>query len=113
MNIFIDSNIIIDVVDSRKEFKEISKQVMEVCYAEHNGFVSANTLTNIFYYANKKVGADKAKQVIIDIVSTYDIISVLESVLERDCMKALRLPMPDFEDALVVICAERHTRITL
>jgi len=103
MRIVIDNNIIIDALLERKPFFDLSAQVMTACADANKGYVTANSLTDIFYILKKSIGAARAKLAIRKLMELF----VTISINEEDCTNALSLPMNDFEDALVAICAKK------
>ena len=104
MNVLIDTNIILDDILDRApnagNAREISRLAIDglIC-----GYLTANTLTDIFYIVSKNRNEAVARKVIKNLLL---IISVV-SVDGEDCKKAIDLPMKDFEDALIAVCAER------
>jgi predicted nucleic acid-binding protein len=103
MRIVIDNNIILDALLERKPYFDLSAQVMTACADANKGYVTANSLTDIFYVLKKSIGAAGAKSAIRQLMELLETISINE----EDCINALSLPMDDFEDALVAICARK------
>jgi predicted nucleic acid-binding protein len=103
MTIVIDNNVVLDALLERKLFFENSAEVLTACVREHRGSLTANSLTDIFYALSKSAGAAKAKQTIRKLMELFEIIPIDEV----DCINALELPMNDFEDALIAVCAEK------
>ena len=103
MIIVFDSNVVLDALLEREPFYKDSAQVLTTCVGEHVGYLTANSLTDIFYVISKFIGVVKAKQAVRKLIELFEIISINEA----DCINALELPMDDFEDALLVSCAEK------
>lgn len=103
MRIAIDNNVILDVLLERKPFFKEAQQVMIACADDNRGYLTANSLTDIFYVLRKFIGTTQAKSAIRQLVDLFMIISVDDS----DCLNALSLPIDDFEDALMVVCAKK------
>lgn len=102
--IVLDNNVLIDWIADRHPFVEQSGAVLElVASGEIEGAISANSLTDIFYVLRKYHTAEKAKDLIWNLMNLLTVVSVDGN----DCMKALELPMDDFEDAVVAVCAEK------
>lgn len=104
MRILIDTNVIIDALQSRKGFLEDAGWLMFKS-DKYDGYITANSVTDIFYiqtryYHNKA----KAKQDITDLVKMYGILDITAI----DCRNALRSDIPDFEDAILVESATRE-----
>ncbi|MDR2605750.1 MAG: PIN domain-containing protein [Oscillospiraceae bacterium] len=104
MNVVIDTNIAIDLLKPNPDFEENAKAIFRLMGEHHiTGHMCANSLTDIFYVLQKVIGGAGAKQTIMDLITAVNIIDLTAA----DCLKALKLPNPDFEDALVEICAEK------
>ena len=100
----IDTNVILDDILSRgvnaEPAKKISSLVVEGLV---DGYLTANCLTDIFYIVSKNRDESVARKTIKNLLLLFMVVSVDGD----DCQKALDLPMGDFEDALVVACAEK------
>jgi len=104
MRIVIDNNVIIDALKPNPGFEADAQEILRLASAKAiDGFVSANSLTDIFYVIRKDRGADTAKMMIQKLVLMLDIIGIEPA----DCLAALEKPMNDFEDAVVDVCAQK------
>ena len=101
MIIVIDNNVLLDALLERNPFYADAANFLIDCINNHTGFVTANSLTDIFYVLTKIIGAQKTKRSIQKLIGLFDIIPIGVT----DCINALELPMDDFENALLVICA--------
>ena len=63
-------------------------------------YVTANSITDIYYLAKKRIGNTAAIVAINTIILTHNIISIDK----EDCVNALHSTITDFEDALIVAC---------
>jgi predicted nucleic acid-binding protein len=70
--------------------------------AEVSAFVSATTLTDIYYVARKQMGKGPALQVIGVCLSIFEICAVDGAIL----VEAYNLPGSDFEDNVQIACAQ-------
>jgi len=102
MKIVLDNNVVLDALLSREPFKAESERVMTACVESNVGCLTADSLTNIFYFIRKAVGSAMAKNALKVLTDNFEIISVTK----KDCMYALSMDVADFEDALVAACAE-------
>ena len=100
MNIVIDNNIVLDALLDRDPFCEAAKSIMTACADTHTGCLSVNSLTDIFYVLRKLIDAASAKSAIMKLIGLLKIIPIDD----EDCVKALSLPIDDFEDALLLVC---------
>jgi len=102
--ILIDTNIIIDYLADRTPFAADSERVIEMCIDEYaEGALSASAVTDIYYIMRKVTGREKALIKIRPLLEILDVVSVGKS----EILKAMELDIPDFEDALAAVCAER------
>ncbi len=104
MKIMCDTNVILDVLLEREPFVEDSYKVLKLC-EEHKiyGFVSASSVTDIFYlvrkYTHSTELAYKAVGKLLEIVKVC-------SVTNNDILIAFHKKAKDFEDCLVATCAK-------
>ena len=104
MNIMIDTNIVLDDILNRTPNAECVRKIISLVESgELNAYITANSVTDVFYIVSKHKGDDIARKVIRNLLVTFGIVSVDG----QDCLQALELPMSDFEDALIVVCAEK------
>ena len=106
MKVVIDNNVAIDALKPREPFDVEAKAVFRAfSEGKFEPYVGANSLTDIFYvlWRGKDANAADAKAVIASLVSSVNVIPLTEI----DCLKALGLPMNDFEDAVVAVCAKK------
>jgi len=103
MRIVIDTNIALDALLGRQPFNEAAERIMTSCVKQHKGYLTMNSLTDIFYILQRNMDTIMAKESIRKLMMLFEIISVNRS----DGLNALSLPIDDFEDALILICAEK------
>jgi predicted nucleic acid-binding protein len=104
MNAMIDTNIILDDILNRMPNAETALRISRLITDGHvTGYVTANCLTDIFYVVSKSINAATAKKTIRNLLLSFAVVSVDG----QDCQKAIDSFMQDFEDALVVVCAEK------
>jgi len=103
MKVFIDNNIILDALLSREHYYEYSEKVLLACVDSHEGCLSVNSLTDIYYVLRKSMRAADAKAAMQKLMDLFDVIDLNR----EDCLDALALPIDDFEDALILIAAHK------
>jgi len=103
MKIVIDNNVIIDALLKRSPFNEAAEQVLLYCANKHEGCLTANSLTDIFYVLRKTTDAVTAKASVKKLLGLL----ITLSIDDEDCLNAISLPIDDFEDALIVECARK------
>jgi len=105
MKILIDTCIILDAIFSRKPFDEEAQKVLD-CIADQNlkGYVSASSMTDIYYIVRKKLHNEiEARNVLKTIIDCFDI----ADTTAEDCENAISSEMRDYEDAVLVEMAVR------
>ncbi len=104
MKVVIDNNIVIDAMNPNPIFEADALQVLKWVSQERiDGFVCANSLTDIFYVLRKTRGIEYAKAKTKGLMCFTRVISLTED----DCKNALILPMSDFEDAIIIVSAQK------
>lgn len=102
MRILIDTNVVLDFLQERQPFVEnAAKLFARIDTGEIEGFITATTITNIYYILRKAVGTAVAENAIAQILNDLNICAVDRAVLEQ----ALDLNFEDFEDAVQYACA--------
>jgi len=99
----IDTNVILDDSLNRLPLAADAKIIMNmITDGRLNGYVTANSVADIFYLTDKRLGVVIARKAIRSLLLNLTVISIGG----QECIDALELPIDDFEDALVVVCAE-------
>ncbi|MDP2776176.1 MAG: PIN domain-containing protein [Anaerolineales bacterium] len=102
IKVLFDLNIILDVLQEREPFYEMSAQLL--AYAETGkiqGFISSHSLTTLYYLIQKGKSTAYAKVTITNLLQILKVASVDQSTIEQ----ALSLPYKDFEDAVQMMAA--------
>ena len=100
----VDTNVILDDILNRAPNAEAARKISQLVTDELvQCYLTANCLTDIFYVVSKSLNEIIAKKTIKNLLLSYAVVSVDG----EDCRLAIDLPMGDFEDALVVVCAEK------
>ncbi|MCL1909363.1 MAG: PIN domain-containing protein [Kiritimatiellaeota bacterium] len=104
MRILFDTNVILDIIEKRDEFAEASFRLFQMCedgFVE--GFVSTQSVADIFYILRKNYPATKRKELLRDVCAVLDVVDVVKlhvlSALSDD-------GFPDLEDGIISKCAE-------
>jgi len=101
--ILFDTNIILDIALKREPHYKHSSKIFELIDKKRIlGFVTATTITDIYYIARKVKGNEIAIEFISNLVEIVDIVGVDKNII----LKALKADMNDFEDAVQVSAAE-------
>lgn len=103
MKVLIDTNIILDFLLERDPFFHDAETLFQtISSGKIRGYVTATTLTDIFYIARRHTqNIERARQAVAITLALLEVCSVDRPVLEL----ALTSATPDFEDAVQVACA--------
>lgn len=102
MKILFDTNVLLDVLLSREPWYRDRYTLWQYHdQAKIRGYVTATTLTDIFYIARRYSGPEGALKAVESCLVAFPIIAVGRDELEE----ALQLPGKDFEDNLQIACA--------
>jgi putative PIN family toxin of toxin-antitoxin system len=100
----VDTNVILDDILNRAPNARVARKISQLVTDEQvKCYLTANCLTDIFYVVSKSLNEIIAKKTIKNLLLSFAVVSVDGD----DCRLAIDLPMGDFEDALVVVCAEK------
>jgi len=105
MKVLIDTNVILDLIGKRTPFYIAASKII-ILSAERKieGYITSNTVTDIYYVACRHyVSESEARDIIHKLLK---IVGVLD-VGYKDCIKAFDLLIPDYEEALLSVCANR------
>ena len=104
MTVLLDTNIIMDALQERQPFDIEAKDILNRAQnGEMRCLFTANAAADIFYLYSKTRDMKSAKTALGFLISNYGVVSVTQD----DCVSALSLPIEDFEDALVAVCAKK------
>ncbi len=100
--IFLDSDIILDVATGRTPFVHHSKSVLaSIENGQFVGYISSNSVTNIYYILRKISTSTKAKRFIELLLNYIMVLPVNHEMI----IEALKLDFSDFQDAVQHQCA--------
>jgi len=103
MKILIDTNIAIDVLLKRQPFLASSVQVLGLSKLGITLFLSASTITDIYYIVRKSTNNKKTAMTLIkDLLENIDIAAVTGNEIRQ----AISLDWGDFEDAVQYAAGE-------
>lgn len=104
MKIFLDVNVVLDVLAKREPWFEDSAAVLSLVEADgFEGIVAAHSVTTLFYLASKHLGQRRATTKLLDLLKVVSVASLDEETI----LKGLALGWSDFEDALQLLCAHK------
>lgn len=100
--IFLDTNIIIDIILDRQPFSKYSIEILKK--AENNElelYISSHTIATTHYILKKILQEKTVRDILINLIEIIQIIPIDATVIK----KGLKSKHKDFEDALQIICA--------
>ena len=105
MKILIDTNVIIDVYQNRKDFVDNSAKVLKLSENRKvTGYITASTITDIYFILSRHI---KDRQQLKSLVQKLLSSVTLADVMAKDVTDSFDLVIEDFEDALLAQCAKR------
>jgi predicted nucleic acid-binding protein len=108
VNIFLDSDIVIDFYKNRMPFATYTSQIFKKKYENKlTIFITALSINNIHYVIRKDFSFDKTMGIINQLVQEFEIIPTNKT----DLKKAIELNFSDYEDAIQVASAMRTNKI--
>ncbi len=106
MKVLLDTNIILDIVLEREPYVEQAVHVLEnVQKANIALYLTATTVTDLYYITCKARGRAIAWNFITDLIALMHVAGVDETVIKE----ALRADWVDFEDAVQESAARKET----
>ena len=105
MRVIIDTCIIIDALQSRKPFKDEAERIfLLVANSSFDGFITAKSVTDIYYLTHRLTHSDKETRKILS--NIFTLFEPLDTT-GLDCRKAISSEMSDYKDAVMVETAIR------
>jgi len=103
----LDTNVVLDVLAARQPFVKEAGELFALAASEQfKGYVTANSVADIYYLLKKYLKAEAAKEALGNLFTLFSILDIRAA----DCLKALGQP-GDFEDALLMACVSRQDRL--
>ena len=98
MKLLIDTNVVLDVLLRREPFFRTAAEVLNLTQLDEvREYVSASTITDIYYIANKQM---KDRDAVRDLLKRLLMVVSVAAVSEREIRNALNLAWGDFEDSV-------------
>jgi len=104
MVILIDTNIILDYLISRKSFSDTAETMLRLCFQQkYTGYISAHSITNIFYILRKQFPVAERKKMLIELCEFVEVAGIqkkqiIDALFNKDFV--------DIEDCLQAECAK-------
>jgi predicted nucleic acid-binding protein len=103
MAVFIDTNILLDVLEKRVPHQVDSEQVLVRCdQLQEPVFIAWHGLATAFYIYSRKVGEAAAHLALGQLLGSVSV----AYTGQREAMRAFQLPISDLEDAVQAVAAD-------
>lgn len=97
MIVFIDTNLVLDVMLENSEFYDESNDVLSYCNKGYDFYISAASCTDIFYIVRRTLhDTEETKKVMKNLLTTVSVAGVDEFCIRN----ALNSDWKDFEDSV-------------
>ncbi len=102
----LDTNVVLDIALKREPFFEYSSKIFDKIDDQIlEGFITASSITDIYYIASKQKDKWQAREFLLNLIQVLEIIGVDKDTV----ISALECDMPDFEDAIQVFSAKSNS----
>ncbi|HPN69852.1 MAG TPA: PIN domain-containing protein [Saprospiraceae bacterium] len=106
--IFLDTNIIVDLIADRKPFSKYAIQIFQKAeLKEVELFTSSHSIATTHFVLKKYLGEKELRDVLYDLLDYLTVIAVDVDILK----KGLRSNHKDFEDSIQILCASSIKKI--
>ena len=104
MTIFLDTNILLDVIAQREPFYGPAALIWGMAESgKARGLVSAISFNNVYYIVRRFAGRARAMEAVEILRDIFDVVPVNRRIIDA----AIESGMGDFEDAIQCQCASR------
>lgn len=105
MKILLDTCIVIDALQSRKPFNVSAEKIfLGVANNRYEGYITAKSITDIYYLTHRCTHSDKdTRKIITNLLSLFNVLDTTE----MDIKKAIFSEVSDYEDAVMIETASR------
>lgn len=104
MHILIDTNIILDLIQNREPHTENASKIINSCVKnENHGYISAHSLSDLFFILRKEKSVEERKTLILYLCKFFKVIPENKNFYISVCNNP---DWNDLEDGLQMKCAE-------
>jgi len=112
--LFIDTNIILDILDEKRISHNSSKKFMQNCLSDEITMaISDDIITTVYYIAQKTVERNALLEFINFLNKNFIILSFDNHVIDEAIKNCLENSTYDFEDTLQAVCAKTNNYKTI
>lgn len=110
LKLFLDTNVLVDLLEPREEFLEGVRRVfLMASFGDAELWASSSCMTDLYFILMREFRGTNGdiQRAILKLIATDNKCKLhIYAPQERDVVRALRYRWPDFEDCLVSVCAE-------
>ncbi|MBK7427147.1 MAG: PIN domain-containing protein [Saprospiraceae bacterium] len=100
--IFVDTNVIVDLIADRTPFSKYAIQIFQKTeLKEIQLYTSSHSIATTYYLLKKYLGDKELREVLHELLDFLTVIAVDTDILK----KGLRSKHKDFEDSIQILCA--------
>lgn len=104
MVVLLDTNVLLDYLETRKPYFETSYRILLLCAEERvKGYIAFHSIPNIFYIMRRTHDQKERRELLIEICN---ILTVVSASHDKVVDAINREEFSDFEDCLQVQCAK-------
>jgi predicted nucleic acid-binding protein len=112
--LFIDTNILLDILDDTRSSHEISKNFIKNCILEDTELaISDDIITTVYYIAQKTIPREKLFDFVLFIIQNFTILTFEKDIIKEAVILCKKYPYFDFEDTLQALSAKKNTFNTI
>ncbi len=105
MAVFIDINLILDVLQKRVPFYQSSSTVLTYCASgKIKGYLALHSISNLFYILKNYYSSKDCRRLLLGILNFLQIADTEQETIKE---ALLRIDFPDFENCLQDECAKQ------
>ena len=107
-HIFLDTNVLIDLVANRMPFSKDAITIFNYCQRNKiNLFCTSHSIATLHYVAKKVIDEKELRLIIKDLLNVVSVIAITETIIK----KSLKSNHKDFEDAIQIVSAQSISSI--
>ncbi len=102
MRLFLDTNVVLDVLAGRQPWLHDSATVLSLLETDgFDGILAAHSITTLHHLCAKELGRDQATAALVSLLRLVSVAPLDQELI----LKAIALGWGDFEDAIQVVAA--------
>jgi predicted nucleic acid-binding protein len=107
-NIFVDTNILVDLIADRKPFSKNAIGIFKLAEAKKiNLFTSSHSIATTYYLLSKYVDQKKLREVLLGLMEVVQVVEIDQQILKQALMSNFK----DVEDAIQLFCASSKSKM--